>query len=563
MLHFVSLVNVALIEKAELSLPSGFCAFTGETGAGKSVLLNALAFATGKRPAKGLLRAGAEEGSVSAAFGRLSLRVKAILDAAGLSPDENGEIILRRRLWAEGRSRAYVNDCAVGAPLLKELGDALMEIHGQHDKRGLQDASNHRAMLDRYAGLSDAAKKVGDAFAEKQGAERAWLRAREERAALERDKDFLAYAVKELEALSPEPGLESLLEEKRLRVKNAERLQGARAELEAALYGSEDGTPGFAALSSRIAEAIAHAAQWGGGTGERGARFREHALEAEAAAEEALRVLDEGTQPDEATDALEDRLYALRLAARKYGVESDALPDVLEETRRKLIVAQGGTEDESRHKKRADVAWKAYADEAGALHEKREEAARKLGEALTRELRELYMPHAEAFVSISRLADADGGKHGVTDVEFMLRSNPGMPPGPLASIASGGELSRCMLAFKAVLSEGEGGAASMIFDEIDSGVSGAAAEAVGVRLKALGKKAQIFVVTHQPQVAACADAQFLVEKKTDGLHTRTEILALSPEGRVEEISRLFSGAAIGLEATRMAEKLLADARASS
>ena len=560
MLSYVSLHNIALIEKAELHFSSGLCAFTGETGAGKSILLSALAFVTGKTPAKGLLRVGAAEGGVVAVFTLLSDRVKDLLLESGLTADDHGELIIRRKISAEGRARAYINDAAVGAPLLKRVGEALMEIHGQHDKRGLQDPSNHRFMLDHYAGLLSDAGGVVMAYMEMRGAADKLCAAIDEREQLRREKDFLEYGVRELENLAPEPGLENDLDEKRGRLKNVERIEGIRAGIEAALYGGEEGEPGFSAVTARLSDFLRQAAQFDKNLSDCEARFREKILDAEAAAEEALSALGADSDSGESLEHIEDRLYALRLAGRKYNVAPDALSDHLEELREKLARAQGDADEEKELRKKADLAAARYMEKAQALHNKRVAAGEKLGKALTAELRMLHMPHAEAFVSVEKIPMEQCNRHGISRVEFMLRSNPGMPPGNLASIASGGELSRCMLAFKAILSEEEGGVGSMIFDEIDSGVSGATSEAVGARLKALGKKAQIFVVTHQPQVAAAADSQFLVTKKSDGNATTTHVERLSDESRVSEISRLFSGAVIGQEAATMAKKLLADAR---
>jgi DNA repair protein RecN (Recombination protein N) len=558
MLRAVSVHNVALIERAEIAFGDGVCAFTGETGAGKSVLLSALAFVVGGRSGKGLLRHGAEKGGVTASFDAVSPQVRALAEARGVGIEEGGELILRRVLDASGRGRAFINDVPVGAALLKEIGEALVEIHGQHDQRGLLDTAKHQALLDRYGGLASEAKEVGRLYAAWREAEKAYRQYLDERDFLARERDFVAHAVKELERLSPSEGLEQALDAKRERLKNAGRLLALKAEAEGALYGDGEGAEGLSAAMRRVQDCMDSLARLLPEYAAKRDAMQEKYLDMEALAEDALKGLSADEDGDEPLEAVEDRLYALRHAARKYNVTTDALSGYLEEMRRKLVGAEDAGAHAAALERQASEGRRAYAVAAEALHRGREEAAKALGKALTRELGLLHMPHAQAFVAVRKKDIESAGKSGVSETEFMLRSNPGMPPGPLASVASGGELSRCMLAFKAVLSE-DGGADSMIFDEIDAGISGATSAAVGERLKALGGRAQVFVVTHQPQIAVMADCHFLIEKHTENGETRTRVRRLSRPERVAELSRLLSGAEVTKEAERAAEAMLAGA----
>jgi len=550
MLSTLSIRNIVLIEQLDLEFSGGLCVFSGETGAGKSILLDSLNLALGGRGDGGLVRKGAGQGAVSAVFDIApSHPVHALLEQNSIEGQD--VIILRRVQYADGRTRAFVNDMPVNAGFLRRIGGELAEIHGQQDTSRLGDAGLHRDMLDAFGGLGDLARRTAAAFA-------VWREARGKLQALQediekaaRDADYLRHSHDELMQLDPREGEEETLAARRQMMMNAEKIAAGLVEASTVL----DGDSGW---ERRITGAMRALERCPGGDELLAEPFAalERALNE---AEEARNVLDEAlqaTQYDRAElEQTEERLFALRAAARKHNLRVDALPDLM--TR---MAAQLEGLDNSEHRlgelcelcEKAEHAYRAYAED---LSDKRHLAAQRLDRRIMAELEPLKMGGARFHTMLAR-DDAGGGKHGFDRVEFQVATNPGAAPGPLSKIASGGELARFMLALKVVLAAGEN-TPVMIFDEIDAGVGGAVADAVGARLKKLAQGAQVMVVTHSPQVAACGERHFLVTKEDRGddlPHIR--VTALTADERQEEIARMLSGAQITDEARAAAARLL-------
>ncbi|MBU3079172.1 DNA repair protein RecN [Sphingomonas quercus] len=550
MLTNLAIRDVVLIEALELDFGDGLAALTGETGAGKSILLDALGLALGARADSGLVRQGAGQAAVTAGFDLPSGHPAfATLDEAGLAVEPGEALTIRRIVKADGGSRAWVNDQPASAGLLRELGQRLVEIHGQHDDRGLLDARGHRDLLDAFGRLDRAA--VATAF-------RAWKAAAEAHADAEaaldtaqRDQDYLTHAVDELTRFGPEPGEEAILSERR-----AGMQKGARLAEDLALVNEHlDGSDGALAQLRQAARRLDRLGA-------------EHPLLAEALAALDRAVIEAGEAEEKlglAGDALafdparleadETRLFELRALARKHRVQPDELAALAADLAGRLAAIEAGGEGLAALAAAEASARAAYLDAAATLSAGRELAAARLDAAVAAELAPLKLDAARFRTRIEPLPDTGWGAAGQDRVEFLISTNPGAPFAPLAKIASGGELSRFILALKVALAE-EGGAATMIFDEIDRGVGGAVASAIGERLARLATRAQILVVTHSPQVAARAARQFLIAKAHDGHVTRTSVHALAPAERHEEIARMLSGAEVTDEARAQARRLL-------
>jgi len=539
--------DVVLIEKLELGFGPSLGVLTGETGAGKSILLDALGLALGARADSGLVRHGAAQAVVSAEWDLASTHpALALLEGNGLEMEPGEPLTVRRQVKADGGSRAWVNDQSVSAATLRELGALLVEVHGQHDDRGLLNPRGHRALLDDYARLDTGA--VADAWARVGRAEAALAEARAALDAAQRDREWLEHAVSELDALAPRPGEEERLAEERATMqagtKIAEDLQTV-AEL---LNGSEGGLAQLRQAARRLDRVS--------GT---------HALLADALA--ALdRAVIEGADAEDKLEAaaeallydparLEDveaRLFAIRAMARKHRVQPDELAPLLEGLRAKRDAIEAGEEGLAVLQSALAEARCEYDAKAAALSTARAEAAAILDAAVAAELAPLKLGDAQFRTAIAR---AEPGPAGIDRVEWEVRTNPGAPWGPLIRIASGGELSRFVLAIKVALAEA-GGAGTMIFDEIDRGVGGAVASAIGERLHRLAERAQVLVVTHSPQVAARGATHLFIRKAGDGTVTRTGVHQLDEAERREEIARMLSGARITDEARAQAERLL-------
>ncbi|MGH6785979.1 MAG: DNA repair protein RecN [Novosphingobium sp.] len=551
MLTRLSIRNVVLIEALELDFGGGLGVLTGETGAGKSILLDALGLVLGQRAETALVRAGEDLASVIATFefDRLPAAVRAVLDEAGVETEPGEPLILKRRLKADGGSKAFVNDQPVGAALLRELAAHLVELHGQHDDRGLVNPRGHRALLDRYA-RADAV-----------GVEAAWRdwRAKEDALAAAQgavvqaaaDRDMLLAHLAELAALEPRHGEEAELAEARAAMQKGERLSGDLAELKHLWAGSDSALASLRSAARRL-DRIAN----------------EHPLLAEALAaldravieaseaEDGLARASEALRHDPAAlDRFETRLFELRAAARKHGCQVDDLPERMHALRRELDGIEHGEAELAALARAAHEAGLDFRARAEALSVARAEAAQRLDKAVAGELAPLKLDAARFRTSIIRLTEERWGPGGIDAIEFLISTNPGADFAPLNKIASGGERSRFILALKVALAE-EGGAATVIFDEIDRGVGGAVASAIGERLARLAEGGQLLAVTHSPQVAARGTTHYVIHKTSEGTVTRTSVALLDAAGRQEEIARMLSGAEVTNEARAQADRLL-------
>jgi DNA repair protein RecN (Recombination protein N) len=548
MLLSLSIRDVVLIEALELSFGPGLGVLTGETGAGKSILLDALGLALGARAESGLVRQGASQAMVTATF-EPPPAIGNLLADSGIEVEPGEPLIVRRSVKADGGSRAFVNDQPVSAALLRELGSSLVEIHGQHDDRGLLNARGHRALLDAFGRLDTAI--VADAHGTWREAEAALTRARDELETAERDREWLEHAVAELTAAAPEPGEEEALAEARANMQRGARLTDDLAALDQHLQGSAGALANLRQAARRLdrlgpehpllAEALS---------------ALDRAVIEAAEAEDKIERAREALAHDPARlEEIETRLFDLRALARKYRVTVEGLPALAEELSERLRTIEAGGGGLSQLEAAARSRRADYEKLAAALSEARAAAAARLDAAVAGELAPLKLDSARFRTAVERLPEEQWSAAGRDRVEFLISTNPGAPFAPLVKIASGGELSRFILALKVALAD-EGGAATMIFDEIDRGVGGAVASAIGERLARLSARAQLLVVTHSPQVAARGDRQWLIAKSHDGLVTRTGVRALDEQERREEIARMLSGATITDEARAQAGKLL-------
>ena len=554
--------DVVLIEALDLSIGPGLTALTGETGAGKSIILDALGLATGARAEAGLVRRGATQAVVSAVFAPPPDHpVWAVLEDKGLDYRTDEDLVLRRTLSADGRSRAFVNDQATSAGVLRELGEHLLEVHGQHETVGLLDSRTHRPLLDAFGGLGPQVAKVAGAWKALRAAQgrRDELADLVAKAASEAEE--LTLRLGELDRLDPQPGEETSLAETRAVLGAAEK----------ALSDIGTAREAFDGLSARMAQAIRalerareRAVTAGAGEGAPAVvrliaastaidRALVEAQEAEAAVDTAADAFE--FRPDQLEKA-EERLFELRGMARKLNVAVEELP-ILRTRFAERLRAMESSEDEL---KAADAevaaARAAYGAAAAALTDGRRKAGETLAAAVMTELAPLKLDKARFRVAVEAVAEDRAGPTGVDRVAFEIATNPGAPFGDLGAIASGGELARFALALKAALAgRGAGPQPLMIFDEVDQGVGGAVADAVGLRLKRLAGSGQVLVVTHSPQVAARGDAHWRISKAGDAERVRTAVEVLSAEDREEEIARMLAGAQI-TDAARAAARAL-------
>jgi DNA repair protein RecN (Recombination protein N) len=551
MLAGLTIRDVVLIERLSLNFSPGLTVLTGETGAGKSILLDALALALGERADSGLVRHGAAQAVVTAEF-----QLPADHPAAAMLADQDipqeSRLVIRRAVGADGRSRGFVNDQPVSAGLLRRMAETLVEIHGQFETHGLFDPRTHRLVLDAYGGLAGDGAAVGAAWGR-------WAEAEAERARLIADvataaaeENFLRDALAELDALDPKPGEEAALAESRQRLQHREKLLDALSTAERELAGDR-GAELALSVARRALERVADRAA--------GAfdpiiaaldRAQVEIGEAQAAIEAHAAGFE--AEPLDLTK-VDDRLFDLRKAARRHGVAADDLPALRQnladrlagmENRDSLVAA--ATDNAARHRA-------AYVAASGTLSAARRAAAERLDAAVARELKPLKLDRARFATEIAALPEAEWGETGADHIAFAVSTNPGQPLGPLAKIASGGELARFMLALKVVLARASA-VAVLVFDEVDSGIGGATADAVGERLARLAESHQVLVVTHSPQVAARGAQHWRVRKVVKGETVTTEVVALDKAGRREEIARMLSGAEITAEARAAAARLI-------
>ena len=551
MLTRLSIRNIVLIEALELEFGRGLGVLTGETGAGKSILLDALGLVLGNRAESALVRAGEDKASVTGTFefSALPAAVAEALDEAGLEIEPGEPLLIRRQLKADGGSKAWINDQPAGVALLRELAPHLVELHGQHDDRGLVNSRGHRLLLDRYAGADSAA--LAAAWTGWRAAQQRLDESRERLDQAKTDQDLLLAHLSELTALEPQAGEEARLAETRATMQKGEKLSGDLEELRHIWEGSDSPLASLRVAARRL-DRIAP----------------EHPLLAEALAaldravieageaEERLQRAAEALDHDPAAlDSAETRLFELRAIARKHRCEVDELPDKMRELRAALDAIEGGEAELDALEDAARRTRERYETQARSLHDLRVEAAGRLDAAVAGELAPLKLDAASLRTAVVALPEERWGAHGMDGVEFLISTNPGAEHAPLGKIASGGELSRFILALKVALAE-QGGAATVIFDEIDRGVGGAVASAIGERLARLAGGGQLLAVTHSPQVAARGTTHYMIAKSSDGTVTRTSVARLDEAGRQEEIARMLSGAEVTPEARAQADRLL-------
>jgi DNA repair protein RecN (Recombination protein N) len=550
MLTALSIRDVVLIETLDLEFGAGLGVLTGETGAGKSILLDALGLALGTRADSGLVRSGQAQAVVSVTFEVPDDHpANLLLRENGLEAEAGEPIVIRRIVKADGGSRALVNDQAASVALLRDIGAMLVEIHGQHDDRGLLNPRGHRALLDSYGEIDT--RPCERAFAAWRSAEAALAGAQDQLALAARDRDYLEHAVAELEKLAPEPG-----EEEELAGLRANMQKGARlAEDIGAAAGLLEGSEGALSLLRQAARRLDRIASEHDKLSEALAAIDRAVIEA-SEAEDRLAEAAEAMAYDPARlEEAETRLFELRALARKHRVEPDALPALAEELAGRLAAIESGEEHLAALEKAVTQGRTAYEAAAAELSRLREAAAARLDLAVARELVPLKLDAARFKTVIEPQSEAQWSARGRDRIEFEVSTNPGAPFAPLTRIASGGELSRFILALKVALAE-RGGARTMIFDEIDRGVGGAVASAIGERLHRLAEQAQLLVVTHSPQVAARGNQHLLIEKSHEGIVTRTSVQQLDEAKRREEIARMLSGAQVTDEARAQATRLL-------
>ena len=547
MLRGLDIRDMLIIDHLSLEFSSGLNVLTGETGAGKSILLDSLGFVLGWRGRADLVRSGQDQGEVSALFDLGQTHpARAVLQEAGIPIED--ELIVRRVNSRDGRKTAWINDRRVSGEVLRAVSEHLIELHGQHDDRGLLDPKGHRDLLDTFGGHDDMLTTVSAAYSALRAAEKDLRIAEAAQEKLRAEEEFLRHAVDELQKLAPEAGEEAELDSRRRLMQGAEKIRADIAHAAQAL--GREGAEGMMSDAMRWLDGAADAAE---------GRLEEPL----AALSRAMVELDDAAQGVEAClDALEfnphdlelaeERLFAIRALARKHTVAPDELPTLAQDLSAKLDLLEMGAGGLKELNAAVAAAKVAFNEAAGVLGRARKSAAQALDQAMGAELAPLKMERA---VFTTQVGDADPSATGVDQVDFVVATNPGAPAGPLAKIASGGELSRFLLALKVCLSR-DGAQNTMIFDEIDRGVGGATADAVGRRLSRLAQDAQVLVVTHSPQVAALGDRHFQVAKQQSADMTLSRVDLLSDTARVDEIARMISGDTITTEARAAARTLI-------
>jgi DNA repair protein RecN (Recombination protein N) len=559
MLTSLAIRDVVLIEKLDLAFGAGLTALTGETGAGKSILLDGFGLALGARSEAGLVRAGATQASVAASFAPAGDHpCHVLLDELGIEA-EDGVLVLKRVVQADGRGRAFVNDTPVAVATLRRLAGLLVETQGQHDQVGLADPATHRDLLDAFGDLGGPCAAVSTAWTALAAARRALAEAEAAIAAARAEEDFLRHAVAELGTLAPAEGEETELAQARTALQQGERRAEAIAAALTTLVGERRRGARDAGPASALREA---------------ARALERlppphdaiapALAALGRAEDALaeamtlleRLAADAAPDPRALERTEERLFALRAAARKHATSVAELPALAQALAARLAALDAGEERIEACRRAATEAAAEYTREAEALAKARAAAAAKLERAVAKELPPLKLDRTVLRAALTTLPEAQRGPGGTEACEFLIATNPGATPGPIGKIASGGELSRLMLALKLVLARGSP-IGTLVFDEVDSGIGGATAAAVGERLARLARATQILVVTHSPQVAARADAQMRVAKRVSPHGAITVVETLSDADRREELARMLAGETVTDAARAAAESLLA------
>ncbi len=552
MLSRLSIRDIVLVDRLDIDFADGLAVLTGETGAGKSILLDAFAQALGARGDSSLVRQGQEQGQVTASFDvPRNHPSRAFLKANDIVADD--ELIVRRVQLADGRTRAFVNDQPVSVQILKGLGEALVEIHGQHDDRSLVDAAQHRRLLDAYGGLEKEANEVAGLWNLRRTAREVVDAHRADVERAKREGDWLRHAVQELTKLAPEQGEETALADRRAMMMQAEKVAVDLRDAHDVVGGANSTVPILSSAVRRLERRGAQAPQ----LVEPSVKALDAALnsleEARTHLEEAMRLAD--FDPQE-LERIEERLFALRAAGRKYNTPVDDLAALATKYTADLELIDAGEERLAALEKTAAEADGRYFGAAAALSKARQKAVAKLDKAVNAELAPLKLERAK-FSTEMVSETASAGPNGVDKVEFWVQTNPGTRPGPMMKVASGGELARFLLALKVVLAD-KGSAPTLVFDEIDTGVGGAVADAIGMRLGKLGRGVQVLAVTHAPQVAARATRHYVISKDItdEGKRVATSVTEVAEDKRREEIARMLAGAEITAEARAAAERLI-------
>lgn len=550
MLSHLSIRDIVLIERLDMDFPGGLSVLTGETGAGKSILLDSLSLALGGRGDASLVRHGADQGQVTAVFDLPAVHpVRALLSENAI--DDEGDIILRRVQSADGRTRGFINDQPSSVALMRQVGRALVEIHGQHDERALVDAAIHRDLLDAFGGHGDAVGRVRLAWRDLRQAEQEFARhkARVEEAA--READFLRASVDELSKLDPRPDEEEALAEERASMMRAEKIASDISDAQEVLSGSASAVPQLSSLLRRLQRKAQDVPGLLDGIIEPLDAALLSLDAAQSGVDDAMRATE--FDPKRLEQA-EERLFALRAAARKHNVQVDDLAALCARMVGDLDELDAGEERLGLLEAQAAAAMKAYDAAAAELSRMRLSTAEGLAKAVMAELPALKLERAEFIVEIATEVQ-DRAEEGIDRVEFWVRTNPGTRPGPMMKVASGGELSRFLLALKVVLAD-RGSAPTLVFDEIDTGVGGAVADAIGQRLSRLAGRIQVLSVTHAPQVAARAGTHYLIAKSGGQEKVSTGVRVMDTDARQEEIARMLAGATVTDEARAAAQRLL-------
>jgi DNA repair protein RecN (Recombination protein N) len=550
MLARLSIRDIVLIERLDIDFSSGLSVLTGETGAGKSILLDSLSLALGARGDASLVRHGAAQGQVTAVFDvPRNHPARAVLTENAL--DDDGDIILRRIQTADGRTRVFVNDQPSSVTLMRDIGRALVEIHGQHDERALVDPGAHRDLLDSFGGHVGEARGTSAAWRRWRDAEGELARHRARVDAAAREAEYLRASVADLSKLDPQPGEETELAEMRASMMRVEKVASEIKDAQDLLSGSGSPLPQLASLLRRLQRKANEAP----GLLDDAVKSLDEALisldSAQSAVDAALRATEYDPQK---LERAEERLFALRAAARKHNVSVDDLAQLRDAMVADLADLDAGEEKLRGLEAQTVVARSAYDHAAAHLSELRRSAAAALEAAVMAELPALKLERAEFIVELSSEPD-NRMAEGIDQVEFWVRTNPGTRPGPMMKVASGGELSRFLLALKVALAD-RGSAPTLVFDEIDSGVGGAVSDAIGQRLSRLARRVQVLTVTHAPQVAARAETHFLISKSGGADRVATTVSEIDRPSRQEEIARMLAGETITDEARAAAERLL-------
>lgn len=554
MLSHLSIRDIVLIERLDIDFSAGLSVLTGETGAGKSILLDALSLALGARGDAALVRHGAAQGQVTAVFDVPAVHpARQILRENAM--DDDGDIILRRIQTTDGRTRVFINDQPASVALMRAIGRALVEIHGQHDERALVDVATHRSLLDAFGGLHEQVAGVRQAWRAWRDAEQALSRHRAKVEAAAREADFLRASVEELTKLDPQPGEETALAEERAGMMRAEKIAADIADAQEVLSGHASPVPQLASLLRRLQRK----AQEAPGLLDEIVTSLDEALISLDAAQSAVEAAMRASEFDpERLEQAEERLFALRAAARKHNASVDDLAALRDRMDADLADLDAGEERLAALEKEAAALRTAYDRAASLLCEERRHAAEALVSAVMAELPALKLERAQFIVNVDSEPE-DRSEDGIDRVEFWVQTNPGTRPGPMMKVASGGELSRFLLALKVALAD-RGSAPTLVFDEIDTGVGGAVADAIGHRLARLAEHIQVLAVTHAPQVAARARTHYLISKSGHDRVT-TGVTVMDAAARQEEIARMLAGATITDEARAAAQRLLSGSAA--